>query len=531
MLKPETGTLHQAPFSTVRPMTPSPATVARTTRQQNGFSSTLKNVMSAHEKSESPEVMAAHEYFKNYLIKNSVSAGILEGMRPIIEQFRGNAPRVFASKCIDGRAHGSKGIGFPPGTVEFSRTEGNKVDLGLSNTRFHQRVNAVIFDAERNTPGMPPLYFAFGHTSKLAHKCAAHGEDDAAAMAAVAEQASTIRKMYGDRIYPIHGMTNTDDVSKTMVFENGTVLSTDELIQQLRLKHPTDVFTPEFLDAKIDDLSTSRHIDDRLPRELLEGKDAPMYQDLRTALSMEAYLLQNITQMQRSRRRSTVIRPEVITAINEILLKVQNLPETLRAPLLYKTSWNISHALYQRNRLDHMDAEERHHQLEHSEELVAYGEGFELHPRNKVILAKTGRGDDTAALGVAKKVLTNNRGNMEAHGHPQKHSSLVHANVQVTGTLDSFDAFNHQVASQLGVMLRNVYEVFGDDVQVLTTYSHRSEKRFYPVTVNMRDKRENYAEDITAGMKDTDFNNLELQEKMYTAQRSKEAAQQAAEYE
>ena len=48
------------------------------------------------------------------------------------------------------------------------------------------------------------------------------------------------------------------------------------------------------------------------------------------------------------------------------------------------------------------DSEKAKH-LDHDEELICYGDGFELLPRNKTILVKTGRGDDVNALQVAQK--------------------------------------------------------------------------------------------------------------------------------
>ena len=47
--------------------------------------------------------------------------------------------------------------------------------------------------------------------------------------------------------------------------------------------------------------------------------------------------------------------------------------------------------------------------IDHAEELVCYGDGFETLPRNKAVLVKTGRGDDIDALTVAKNVVEKNR--------------------------------------------------------------------------------------------------------------------------
>src|SRR3989339_1274767 len=112
---------------------------------------------------ETPETKKANEYFEGYLKKNNSSAETLSSMREIIDEFSKRTPRMFVSKCIDGRVHGSKGKGYPPTTITFSRTEGNNLDTGMNNTVFWGRINRVLLDARYNTPGVPALFIALAH--------------------------------------------------------------------------------------------------------------------------------------------------------------------------------------------------------------------------------------------------------------------------------------------------------------------------------------------------------------------------------
>ncbi|MFA6033420.1 MAG: hypothetical protein WC889_11020, partial [Myxococcota bacterium] len=150
-----------------------------------------------------------------------------------------------------------------------------------------------------------------------------------------------------------------------------------------------------------------------------------------------------------------------------------------------------------------------------AEELVCYGDGFETLTRNKSVLVKIGRGDDIDALTVAKNVLEKNRTR-----YKQDHTLLVHINIEVNGEMMSWDDFNDNVGSRIFTMRRNVDHVFGDDVAILTSYSYRDQKRFYPVKISKGDPRIVYPADVISEINSSlKFSNISLkaQEAIYKA--------------
>src|SRR5262249_25691929 len=135
--------------------------------------------------------------------------------------------------------------------------------------------------------------------------------------------------------------------------------------------------------------------------------------------------------------------------------------------------------LHERERIASLSGSPRQHELEHAEEVIGYGEGYEIARRNRLVLAKPGRGDDQLALQVGRKVLLANR-----EKYPRPHPPLIHVNVELAGDVDSWDAFNRDVLAQLVTRIDNVHTVFGENCRVLTTYSRETEKCFYPVRIN-----------------------------------------------
>jgi hypothetical protein len=67
----------------------------------------------------------AHDYFHRYLSDNIQDTDTLERMQSVIAEFTARAPKVVVMKCIDGRVHGSKSMGYPPTAIRFGRTDGN----------------------------------------------------------------------------------------------------------------------------------------------------------------------------------------------------------------------------------------------------------------------------------------------------------------------------------------------------------------------------------------------------------------------
>lgn len=457
----------------------------------------------------------AHEFFRKYLIENISDADTLERMRNVINEFNSRAPKIMVMKCIDGRVHGSKAKGYPPTTIRFGRTDGNKVSLDMSNFWFWNRIDRVVKDAHFNTPETPALFIAFMHHSTRGFGCASHKSDDKEALNSIEMQIEIVRKTYKEsELYVMGGDTNTDIMAETLIFPGNLRIDTEKIIQYCNLKLPRDVFHEFFLINKIDDIATSRNVDLKTPDELLKGINPLFFANNQICINMQNYLLREITTNMIKDRGDLkrLIRPDILDYIFVTLDKIE-MPLTLKGPILYQIIWNITYALYQINFISKLTDEERDRYIDHAEELVCYGDGFETLPRNKAVLVKTGRGDDIDALTVAKDVVDKNR-----IRYQQDHKLLVHINIEVHGEMMSWDDFNDNVGSRILTMQRNVDFVFGEDVAILTTYSYRDIKRFYPVKINKNDPRLVYQSDVIAeinsGMK---FSNtsLKAQEALY----------------
>lgn len=463
-----------------------------------------KAIASSQEVSENREYMEAREFFTRYLSENVQTVKVLKEMDEIIREFKSCAPVMFVWKCIDGRVHGSKGKGYPIGTIQFGRTEGAKADIDAKNIRLWEIINASIADALQKTPDIPAVVISLGHYAKSdPHRsCAAHDCNDRKALATVEEQTGKLREEYynpasiepysRDQVVFIHGMTNTDDMSETLIFEHGEKVDSGDIIEELGLSHPSDVFSKAFLDEPIHDPTTRKHVGPTLVRTMLEGTDAPMYQELRTALAMEAFLMRRISEIvnKNGRGAEEILNKKVFDHLHQKLKSTKDLPSSLIGPLLYQFVWNIAYALYQRERLHQMPEGEQKQHLDHAEDLVCYGEGFETLTRNKACLVKPGRGDELEALTTARKVLL--------HYSPLKELPMVHINVELTDKICSWDSYRLNILAKLRRMKDNVNKIFGEHVHLLCTYSYKDEKRFYPVIVNPKDARECVGQNVTA---------------------------------
>jgi hypothetical protein len=435
-------------------------------------------------------------YFEQYLARNVQTVHILKEMDDVIGEFTSCCPVMLVSKCVDGRVHGSKGKGYPIGAISFIRTEGAKIDIDSKNVRLWEMINGVIADAHEKTPHMPALIISLGHYAKSdPHRsCAAHACDNAKALATVAEQTKRLREFYYDpqriekydrhQVFFLHGMTNTDDMSESICFEHGECIDSGEIIDRYELTHPSQIFSDVFLSEPVQDPATKKYVSDLPVRDLLDGPVAPLYQDLKTALSMETFLLRRLTEIVNRKGRGSheILRDDVFHHLYDLINSVRDLPQGLKGPLLYQTVWNIAYALYQRRRLETMSEEERTKHLDHAEELVCYGEGFETLARNKALLVKPGRGDEIQALTTAKHVLLKYSA--------FKKIPMVHMNVELTDTVSSWDSYRANVAAKLMRMKDNVSSIFGRDISILCTYSYKNEKQFYPVTIGNDDPRE-----------------------------------------
>jgi hypothetical protein len=437
----------------------------------------------------------ARDWFHRYLTENDAAADALGRMRHVIAEFSARAPRLVAMSCIDGRVHGSANRGYPPTTVRVGRTEGNNVSLERGNFWYWNRIDRAVADAHVNTPETPAVFIAFMHHSPLGHGCAAHKSVDAAALAAVERQVAAVRQTYTARqLYTILGDTNTDTMAERLVFEGGEQIDADAVIRDGHLRLPRDVFDDAFLTRPFDDVATARDVGQRTPDELLAGFRPAFFEDFEVCLDVQSYLLREISsRAQRDRGElRRLVRADVLDGLLATLDRA-SLPSTLVGPILYQVVWNVAYALYQTNLLEHLPPDEVARQIDHAEELVCYGDGFGTLPRNRCVLVKRGRGNDGDALAVAREVMRKNR-----LRHPQDHPPLVHLNVEVNGQMVCWNDFNDNVGAHLWTMLRAVDEVYGQDVALLTTYSYRDEKRFYPVRILADDPRLAYPTDVLA---------------------------------
>jgi hypothetical protein len=210
--------------------------------------------------------------------------------------------------------------------------------------------------------------------------------------------------------------------------------------------------------------------------EYLEGNNPVFFTDLKIATALEAYMLKRIHESFLS--RGTGNDKVVNSALEAKILKTfDKIPgsEKLQPALMHMIVGNIMYALFKRQKIAAMEKEQLALYLGHGEELICYGEGFQLHDRNKCLLVKPGRGNDREALEIAKAVL--------GHGpvrSTQNHPPIVHINEEANDKPRSFK----DIARLKGRLLTKanlVKNIFGPDVRILTTYSTIDEKLFYPV--------------------------------------------------
>ncbi len=465
---------------------------------------------------------AAHEFFNEYLFKNLSDSDTLERMHNVIAEFSARAPKMIVMKCIDGRVHGSSAKGYPPTTVLFGRTDGNKVSLSKSNFWYWNRIDRVVKNAHFNTPQTPAVFIAFMHHSKCGYGCASHNSSDAEAFKSIDLQIKEVRNTYSEEeLFVMGGDTDTDTMAETLIFMDGTRIDSSNIIEYCNLKTSRDVFHEAFVLKKIDDIACARNVGHVTPDDLLGGENPLFFSNLEICLNMQNYLMREITARARKDRGDLrrIIRPDVIDYILVTLDKT-SIPANLIGPIVYQVVWNIAYSLYHTNRLASMNADDRARIVEHAEELVCYGDGFEILPRNKSVLVKTGRGNDIEALQVAKNVLEKNR--LRYH---QDHKLLVHINIEVNGQMVDWDDFNDVVGSRILTMRRNVDTVFGKDFALLTSYSYRKEKRFYPIKISRNDSSLAYHADVISSINSSlKFSNMALkaQETLYKMSFSKE---------
>jgi hypothetical protein len=439
-------------------------------------------------------------------------------MKPVISEFTSRAPKILVTKCIDGRVHGSKAKGYPTTTIRFGRTDGNIVSTAKNNYSFWNRIDSTVNDAICNTPEMPAIFIAYMHKSDKGFGCAAHNNNEEESLKAIQNQTREIQKIFStDRLYVLQGITNTDSMAETLLFDESIRISSEDLISDFSLNNLTDIFYKGFLKYPIKDPATARFVNFKTPEELMIGNPPLFHSDFQTSLSLKSFLLLEISRIinENDPLSQKLVQPDLFHALLSLLKKIKSLPKTLIPAFFYQMFWNISYAINQKNKLDSMTESEQLKIIDHAEELICYGDGFELLPRNKTILVKTGRGNDIEALQVAKRVLEKNR----SKKNPE-YSKIIHLNIEVSGEQISWEDFNENISSKLHTMLRPISEIFDQDINILTTYSYRDQKRFYPINT-IQDNRIINPVNIIDGINSTlHFSNMGLKsrESLYVTQ-------------
>ena len=423
--------------------------------------------------------MKTKEYISNYLKENIIESETLHRMKPVISEFASRAPKILVTKCIDGRVHGSKAKGYPTTTIRFGRTDGNIVSTAKNNYSFWNRIDSTVNDAICNTPEMPAIFIAYMHKSDKGFGCAAHNNNEEESLKAIQNQTREIQKIFStDRLYVLQGITNTDSMAETLLFDESIRISSEDLISDFSLNNLTDIFYKGFLKYPIKDPATARFVNFKTPEELMIGNPPLFHSDFQTSLSLKSFLLLEISRIinDNDPLSQKLVQPDLFHALLSLLKNIKSLPKSLIPAFFYQMFWNISYAINQKNKLDSMPESEQLKIIDHAEEIICYGDGFELLPRNKTILVKTGRGNDIEALQVAKRVLEKNR----SKKNPE-YSKIIHLNIEVSGEQISWEDFNENISSKLHTMLRPISEIFDQDINILTTYSYRDQKRFYPI--------------------------------------------------
>jgi len=462
--------------------------------------------------------MKTKEYISYYLKENIIESETLHRMKPVISEFASRAPKILVTKCIDGRVHGSKAKGYPTTTIRFGRTDGNIVSTAKNNYSFWNRIDSTVNDAICNTPEMPAIFIAYMHKSDKGFGCAAHNNNEEESLKAIQNQTREIQKIFStDRLYVLQGITNTDSMAETLLFDESIRISSEDLISDFSLNNLTDIFYKGFLKYPIKDPATARFVNFKTPEELMTGNPPLFHSDFQTSLSLKSFLLLEISRIinDNDPLSQKLVQPDLFHALLSLLKNIKSLPKSLIPAFFYQMFWNISYAINQKNKLDSMPESEQLKIIDHAEEIICYGDGFELLPRNKTILVKTGRGNDIEALQVAKRVLEKNR----SKKNPE-YSKIIHLNIEVSGEQISWEDFNENISSKLHTMLRPISEIFDQDINILTTYSYRDQKRFYPINT-IQDNRIINPVNIIDGINSTlHFSNMGLKsrESLYVTQ-------------
>ena len=467
------------------------------------------NTMNGMKKaSEFREASNAHELTDLWLGNNVEVASAIEPERPAIERFDGIAPPTFFIDCMDERAHNRRRNGYPFGVGEILRTDGARVNnMGPSNKSFWRRFYRVKTEAMHR--GNQAFVLPFGHFAKIGSGCAAHAESYDEALSCVSDHARRVQEAGKGLVVAIPGMLNTDDKSLQFHSASGTV-DTGGLVDDFKLQHGSQVFQEGFLRQPITDPLTSPSVDGKSPEELFGGDDPLIFTNVRYTIAMQEYLLRRIADAlhRGGNGLSEIFQEDVIHAILSKITVLKNVDRSVQASLLHQIFWNLPYVIYQRKCLSRMSEENRTVTCSHGAIGVGFGDGFRTVGNNTLLLVKEGQEDDRVPLKISKKVLTHVR-----ERHMPAFPPFAHVNWMVEGGIDRWEAFRESLAS-IRTLLEIAFEVYGDEMCALTSYSYRDEHVFYPVKV-VDDSRLAFATDIRGDMRHFNPHELHAREKEY----------------
>jgi hypothetical protein len=440
----------------------------------------------------------AAEYWHNHLSRNIQYSEVLQRCSDLMRRFKGVSNPLFTCSCMDGRMHGSKAIGFPPTSVLPTRTDGARLDLDHSNNDLYRCVDELITYAKKESS--TPLCVFFGHRSETDPDhlgCAAFLNSDEAVLDNARSSAYKVKKLYNNRnVETVYAMTNTDDMSIDMYVpcsEGDIRISVTELIKEFDLKpgKVQGLLQNGFITEPAADPSVFERLGQATFKKLYrtissKGKNG-IYDNLEAQICLQTLLTEDIhaTVSAGNFAESKAVHLPLMEKLMKLFEPATHLDAQTKATLMYMIIWNMSHTLYQKERYEHMSSDARRAYLGHSENHIAFGEGFELLGRNEALIVRPGMRDEREALKTARNVILShsNKGSKE----PLK----VHINVEIERNSMTI----HRVIREIHRRMRHVSVAMEtQECLFLTSYSYAEEKIFYPVDAfDMTDR--NYADE------------------------------------